>query len=71
LAERLPEHTSPELMYLETKCAALVSYGLTVKPAFYSFKNWVVDAEALLRRDKPALALHFSALDRATLGVSK
>jgi hypothetical protein len=31
LAELLPERTSPELMYLETKFAALVSYGLTVK----------------------------------------
>src|SRR4051794_4254067 len=31
LAERLPERTSPELMYLETKFAALVSYGLTLK----------------------------------------
>jgi hypothetical protein len=27
-AERLPERTSPELAYLETKFAALVSYGL-------------------------------------------
>jgi hypothetical protein len=31
LAERLPERTSPELMYLETKFAALVSYGLSLK----------------------------------------
>jgi hypothetical protein len=31
LAELLPERTSPELAYLETKFAALVSYGLTVK----------------------------------------
>jgi hypothetical protein len=31
LAELLPERTSPELVYLETKFAALVSYGLTVK----------------------------------------
>jgi hypothetical protein len=31
LAELLPEYTSPELMYLETKFAGLVSYGLTVK----------------------------------------
>lgn len=31
LAERLPEHTTPELLFLETKWAALVSYGLTVK----------------------------------------
>jgi hypothetical protein len=31
LAELLAERTSPELMYLETKFAALVSYGLTVK----------------------------------------
>jgi hypothetical protein len=31
LAERLPERTSPELVYLETKFAALMSYGLTVK----------------------------------------
>jgi hypothetical protein len=31
LAERLPERTSPELMYLETKFAALVSYGLTLE----------------------------------------
>ena len=31
LAESLPELTSPELAYLETKFAALVSYGLTVK----------------------------------------
>lgn len=30
LAERLPEHTSPELLYLETKWASLVSYGITV-----------------------------------------
>jgi hypothetical protein len=31
LAERLPERRSPELIYLETKFAALVSYGLTLK----------------------------------------
>ena len=31
LAERLPERTSPELTYLETKFAALVSYGLSLK----------------------------------------
>jgi hypothetical protein len=31
LAELLVERTSPELMYLETKFAALVSYGLTLK----------------------------------------
>jgi hypothetical protein len=31
LAERMPERTSPELAYLETKFAALVSYGLTLK----------------------------------------
>jgi hypothetical protein len=31
LAERLPERTSPELTYLETKFAALVSYGLSRK----------------------------------------
>jgi hypothetical protein len=31
LAELLPERTSPELTYLETKFAALVSYGLTIK----------------------------------------
>ena len=31
LAERMPERTSPELVYLETKFAALVSYGLTLK----------------------------------------
>jgi hypothetical protein len=31
LAELLSERTSPELAYLETKFAALVSYGLTVK----------------------------------------
>ena len=31
LAEVLPERTSPELRYLETKFAALVSYGLTLK----------------------------------------
>jgi hypothetical protein len=31
LAELLPERTSPELVYLETKFPALVSYGLTVK----------------------------------------
>lgn len=29
LAELLPERTSPELLYLETKWAALMSYGLT------------------------------------------
>jgi hypothetical protein len=31
LAECLPERTSPELTYLETKFAALVSYGLSLK----------------------------------------
>ena len=31
MAECLPERTSPELAYLETKFAALVSYGLTLK----------------------------------------
>ncbi|HZF39423.1 MAG TPA: ISKra4 family transposase, partial [Blastocatellia bacterium] len=31
LAGLLPEHTTPELLFLETKWAALVSYGLTVK----------------------------------------
>jgi hypothetical protein len=31
LAELLPERTSPELTYLETKFAALVSYGLTLE----------------------------------------
>jgi len=27
----LPERTTPDLLYLETKWAALMSYGLTVK----------------------------------------
>ena len=31
LAGRIPERTSPELAYLETKFAALVSYGLSVQ----------------------------------------
>jgi hypothetical protein len=31
-AECVPERTSLELAYLETKFAALVSYGLTLKP---------------------------------------
>ena len=31
LAELLQERSSPELLYLETKFAALVSYGLTVE----------------------------------------
>jgi hypothetical protein len=31
LVELLPEHTAPELLYLESKWASLVSYGLTVK----------------------------------------
>jgi hypothetical protein len=31
LVERLPERTSPELTYLETKFSALVSYGLSLK----------------------------------------
>ncbi len=30
LAERLPERTAPELLYLQTKWASLMSYGLTV-----------------------------------------
>jgi Phage integrase family len=30
LADLLPEHTSPELLYLETKWVSLVSYGMTV-----------------------------------------
>ena len=31
LAALLPERTSPELLYLETKFASLVSYGLTTR----------------------------------------
>ena len=31
LAEMLPEHTSPELLFLETKWASLMSYGMTSK----------------------------------------
>jgi hypothetical protein len=31
LVELLSEHTTPELLYLETKWSSLVSYGLTVK----------------------------------------
>jgi hypothetical protein len=31
LAELLPEHIAPELLYLESKWSSLVSYGLTVK----------------------------------------
>ena len=31
LAERLPERSTPELLYLETKWASLMSYGLTTK----------------------------------------
>ena len=31
LAELLPERASPELLYLETRWAALMSYGMTVK----------------------------------------
>ena len=31
LAALLPEHTTPELLYLETKWAALTSYGTSVK----------------------------------------
>ena len=30
LAERLPERTAPELLYLQTKWASLMSYGLTI-----------------------------------------
>src|SRR5207237_4927945 len=31
LAALLPEHTTPELLYLETKWAALTSHGMSVK----------------------------------------
>jgi hypothetical protein len=31
LAELLPEHVSPELLFLETKWASLMSYGMTSK----------------------------------------
>ena len=31
LAKLLPEHTAPELLYLESKWASLMSYGTTVK----------------------------------------
>ena len=31
LADRLPERTTPELLYLETKWASLVSYGMTAR----------------------------------------
>ena len=31
MAERLPERSTPELLYLETKWASLMSYGMTTK----------------------------------------
>jgi hypothetical protein len=31
LAELLPNHTLPELLFLETKWASLMSYGMTSK----------------------------------------
>jgi hypothetical protein len=31
LAELLPNHTLPELLFLETKWASLMSYGMTLK----------------------------------------
>jgi hypothetical protein len=31
LAELLPDHTTPELLFLETKWASLMSYGMTVQ----------------------------------------
>src|SRR5262249_1002845 len=31
LLELLPEHTAPELLYLESKWSSLISYGLTAK----------------------------------------
>ena len=31
MGELLPEHAAPELLYLESKWASLISYGLTVK----------------------------------------
>lgn len=31
LANRLPERTTPELLYLETKWASLISYGMTMR----------------------------------------
>ena len=31
LVELLPEHTAPELLYLESEWSSLISYGLTVK----------------------------------------
>jgi hypothetical protein len=31
LAELLPDHTTPELLFLETKWASLMSYGMTAK----------------------------------------
>jgi len=37
LAHRLPERTTPELKYLQSKWASLVSYGLTVGPDPYFY----------------------------------
>ena len=31
LADLLPEHTTPELLFLETKWASLMSYGMTTQ----------------------------------------
>ena len=31
LADLLPDHTTPELLFLETKWASLMSYGMTTK----------------------------------------
>jgi len=39
LAERLPERSTPELRYLETKWASLMSYGMTAKEL--SINKWI------------------------------
>jgi len=57
LVELLPEHTAPELLYLESKWASLVSYGLTVK-ALQDFLP--VDAR-----------LHATAVRRDALSVAR
>jgi hypothetical protein len=81
LVELLPEHTAPELRYLESKWASLVSYGLTVKAlqdllpvdARLNAKSVRRDALSIARRleaelgPEPVLPLAGCPADRASL----
>lgn len=78
LAELLPERTTPELRYLQTKWASLMSYGMTVDllkdvlPVSDDLSTWAIrtDVERAAQRltANSVLSARYSSRARQPIG---